>query len=66
MDISNYNVAEAEHTKLVEEKDNLIKERNKEGTSAEQIYFIDQQLKVIDKQIDDLEYEWPELYYWSI
>lgn len=66
MDISNYNVAEAEHTKLVEEKDNLIKERNKEGTSAEQIYFIDQQLKIIDKQIDDLEYEWPELYYWSI
>jgi len=66
MDISNYNVAEAEHTKLVEEKDNLIKERNKEGTSAEQIYFIDQQLKVIDKQIDELEYEWPELYYWSI
>lgn len=66
MDISNYNVAEAEHTKLVEEKDYLIKEKNKEGTSAEQIYFIDQQLKVIDKQIDDLEYEWPELYYWSI
>ena len=31
MDISNYNVAEAEHTKLVEEKDKLIKERNKEG-----------------------------------
>ena len=66
MDISNYNVAEAEHKRLVEEKDNLIKERNKEGTSAEQIYFIDQQLKIIDKQIDDLEYEWPELYYWSI
>lgn len=66
MDISNYNVAEAEHTKLVEEKDNLMKEKNKEGTSAEQIYFIDQQLKVIDKQIDELEYEWPELYYWSI
>ena len=66
MDISNYNVAEAEHTKLVEEKDKLIKERNKEGTSAEQIYFIDQQLKIINKQIDDLEYEWPELYYWSI
>lgn len=66
MDISNYNVAEAEHTKLVEEKDNLIKERNKEGASAEQIYFIDQQIKIIDKQIDDLEYEWPELYYWSI
>ena len=66
MDISNYNVAEAEHTKLVKEKDYLMKERNKEGTSAEQIYFIDQQLKIIDKQIDDLEYEWPELYYWSI